>query len=665
MNDKTKKILRKVAMWLAIGIIAIQILFFIFRNVILEVAFHKANQYALHQYNVALNCSSIKFSGLSTIKMENLSLQPIGYDTLLAVKNISLEQSYLKLFLLEPSIKTIDIRNANINLQRTDTSGNYFFIFKKHSNDLSVSDSIRSINLASRYGRLIRFMLDLLTADTYLSNINLNYHHKDYALSLKLPELISQNGIFQSKIVVTENETSDTLNLKGEANKNNTFIAYDLFKEGKKKFQIPFLEHKFNLQVMFDSLNFSMKGERFQSNEAMLKISGNIFGATLNSPRLAQETVIIDSMKGEAKVTLGKDYLEVDSSSSFSLNKLATKFYARYQPGNRPVADLKISTGDFPAENLFSSLPEGLFNNLSGIMVSGMLNFRLVTHINMAQLDSLTFSSNLSSQKFKILKYGRADLSRMNDNFEYTAYNHGIPVKTFMIGSENSDYRSLDQISNNLKNAILTSEDGSFFWHRGFNEEAIRGAIIADLKKGGFAKGGSTISMQLVKNVYLNQNKNIARKLEEILIVWLIENNHLVSKERMFETYLNIIEWGPKIYGAQEAAKFYFNKDANNLSLSEAIFMAGVIPRPRTYAHFLDSTGHPRPFVEDYYRLVKKFMLRRGQITQEEYDATLPIDRITGLSLEMLKKPTMESDSSQVDDDGMLLMQEPQPPIEK
>ena len=64
-----------------------------------------------------------------------------------------------------------------------------------------------------------------------------------------------------------------------------------------------------------------------------------------------------------------------------------------------------------------------------------------------------------------------------------------------MIGSENSDYRSLDQISNNLKNAILTSEDGSFFWHRGFNEEAIRGAIIADLKKGGFAKGGSTISM--------------------------------------------------------------------------------------------------------------------------------------------------------------------------
>ncbi|HUW06291.1 MAG TPA: biosynthetic peptidoglycan transglycosylase [Williamwhitmania sp.] len=658
MNSKTKKLLRKIAMWLVVGLIAIQLLFFIFRNVVLHVAFNRAARYAQQHYGVIIGCSSIKFSGISTLQVKDLFLKPNGYDTLMSVREIGLEQSYLKLWLLKPSVSTIDIRDAYINLERNDTSGNYFFIFKKQEGRIAVTDTTKNINLASRYGRLLRFTLDLLTADTYLSNVNLHYHHNGYALAIKLPELISQNGIFQSKIVVNESGAADTLNLKGTASRKNTAIAYDLYKEGKKKFTVPFLEHKYNLVTMFDSLNFSLKGEQFSSSLAKLKLSGKIYGTMLNSPKLAQETVMIDSMKGSSLLTIGKNFFEVDSSSSFGFNKLAARLYARYQPGKFPVVDLKISTDDFPAENLFSSLPEGLFTNLTGILVSGTLKFRLDTHIDMAQPDSLTFSSNLTSQKFRILRYGQANLSKMDTSFEYTAYNHGVPVKTFTVGPENPEFRTLDQISPYLKNAVLTSEDGSFFWHHGFNEEAFKGALAEDLKKGEFARGGSTISMQLVKNVYLNQNKNIARKLEEMLIVWLIENNHLVSKEKMFETYLNIIEWGPNIYGASEASKFYFNKDVNNLNLSEAIFMAGVIPRPRTYSHFLDSTGHPKPFVGDYYRLVKNFMLRRGQITQEEYDNTQPIDKVTGLALELLNKPAMEPDSTQTDEDGIITMEE-------
>jgi len=104
--------------------------------------------------------------------------------------------------------------------------------------------------------------------------------------------------------------------------------------------------------------------------------------------------------------------------------------------------------------------------------------------------------------------------------------------------------------------------------------------MILNIKERRFARGGSTITMQLVKNVFLNRNKTIARKMEEILLVWLIENQQLCSKERMFEVYLNIIELGPHIYGANEAAHFYFNKDASKLTLPESIFIASIIPRP-------------------------------------------------------------------------------------
>src|SRR5690606_11361211 len=117
---------------------------------------------------------------------------------------------------------------------------------------------------------------------------------------------------------------------------------------------------------------------------------------------------------------------------------------------------------------------------------------------------------------------------------------------------ENPFYTPITQVSDYLKNSIMTAEDYGFYRHKGFHEEAFRLAIITNIKEKRFARGGSTITMQLVKNVFLSRNKTVSRKAEEALIVWLIENQKLVSKYRMFEVYLNIIEWGPYIYGIRD-----------------------------------------------------------------------------------------------------------------
>lgn len=115
--------------------------------------------------------------------------------------------------------------------------------------------------------------------------------------------------------------------------------------------------------------------------------------------------------------------------------------------------------------------------------------------------------------------------------------------------------------------------------------------MVYDLKERRFARGGSTISMQLVKNVFLNRRKNIARKLEEALIVWLIEQNRLTSKERMFEVYLNIAEWGPGVYGLLEASEFYFGKRPSQLTLEECIYLASIIPKPKHYRSSFEANG--------------------------------------------------------------------------
>ncbi|MEG2573877.1 MAG: biosynthetic peptidoglycan transglycosylase, partial [Bacteroides sp.] len=146
-------------------------------------------------------------------------------------------------------------------------------------------------------------------------------------------------------------------------------------------------------------------------------------------------------------------------------------------------------------------------------------------------------------------------------------------------------------------------------------------ALIHDLKVKRFARGGSTITMQLVKNVFLTRNKNIARKLEEALIVWLIESKHLTSKARMYEVYLNIAEWGPLIYGAKEAAEYYFDKKPSQLTANEAIFLASIIPKPKHFRKSFDADMQLRNNLDGYYRLIAHRLQVKGLITEEEADS--------------------------------------------
>ena len=148
--------------------------------------------------------------------------------------------------------------------------------------------------------------------------------------------------------------------------------------------------------------------------------------------------------------------------------------------------------------------------------------------------------------------------------------------------------------------------------HRGFLADAFRESIAKNYKEHRFARGGSTISMQLVKNVFLSRDKTVSRKAEEALIVYLIENLGLVPKERMLEVYLNVIEWGPNVYGIGEAARFYFSKKPSELTLQESLFLASIIPRPKSFRYEFDNAGQLRPSMGDYFKILTTRMVWRG-----------------------------------------------------
>jgi len=148
------------------------------------------------------------------------------------------------------------------------------------------------------------------------------------------------------------------------------------------------------------------------------------------------------------------------------------------------------------------------------------------------------------------------------------------------------DYK---KISNNLKRALIASEDAKFVDHEGFDWEGIQKAYEKNLKKGKIVAGGSTISQQLAKNLFLSTRRTPWRKAEEAIITVMLET--VMDKRRIFEIYLNSIEWGNGVFGAEAAARHYFHVSASQLSAYQAAQLAAMVPNPRYYDTHREARG--------------------------------------------------------------------------
>ena len=138
-----------------------------------------------------------------------------------------------------------------------------------------------------------------------------------------------------------------------------------------------------------------------------------------------------------------------------------------------------------------------------------------------------------------------------------------------------------ERISPHLKRAIIAAEDGKFLQHEGFDFEAIQKAYEKNLEQGKFVRGGSTISQQLAKNLFLSGKKTPWRKIEEAVITLMLEN--VMSKRRILEIYLNVIEWGNGIFGAEAAMRYYYGVSTSSVTAEQAARLAAMVPNPRFY----------------------------------------------------------------------------------
>jgi hypothetical protein len=270
------------------------------------------------------------------------------------------------------------------------------------------------------------------------------------------------------------------------------------------------------------------------------------------------------------------------------------------------------------AQDFVTSLPQGLFSHFEGMEIEGNFDYDLNYKYIKNKPNQLVFDGKLKKDNLRILKYGQANLAKLNSEFTYRAIENGVPQRPIVVGISNPLFTPLDRISPYLQKCVLTSEDPSFFSHRGFINEAFKQSILKNIRTKKFSRGASTISMQLVKNVFLTREKTLSRKLEEILLVYILENNRIASKERMLEVYFNVIEWGPNVYGIAEASQFYFNKKPSDLNLRECLFLAAIVPKPKKFMYQFDSEGFLKFRANKQQFFIRNLMLRRGLISSED-----------------------------------------------
>lgn len=578
------------------------------RAALLKTMMAKAIQKADKSYGLEIKIGSAGFNGLSTVHMTNITVVPKDRDTLSTIADLTIGVKLFPLIFGDVKLSEMTLNNGKITVVTRDSLTNLDFILKRKKKDSTENKG--KLDLANLAQNLLNQVLYKIPDNMEVKNLLLQFNDNDTAkLDFLTTTATIDDGDLKSTIVVNNREA--TWHVNGMVNPAKEHLDV-LFFADNKKVELPYLNQKLQAKLSFDTIRTVLKETHYRAGVFKIQGSWSVKNLLINHKKIAANDVIVPDAKIDADLIVGKDFAALDSTSTVYLKKAIFHPYLKYTLSPHKIYEVKIQAKEQEAQAILDGFPQGLFESLEGLKVSGKVRYDLNFYLDSSMPDSVKFTSGITPNNFKIVKWGKTNLQKINKPFVYTPYEYGKPMRNITIGPSNPNYTPLSEISSNYKNALLTAEDPSFFSHKGFVMESIRKSFAVNFKEKKFVRGGSTISMQLVKNIFLSRNKTLARKAEEILIVWLIENNRLISKQRMLEVYFNIIEMGQNVYGIGEASRHYFGKTPADLTVGEGIFLANIVPRPKIAMYKFRGDGGLKDYMYNYFRYMGNIMARRG-----------------------------------------------------
>ncbi len=377
-----------------------------------------------------------------------------------------------------------------------------------------------------------------------------------------------------------------------------------------------------------ENVRFSGKVELTrEAGISEIAADGRLWGLTVSDPRIAPEP--LSGLDFDFRLTARHDAasheLEIPSATlrSGKLLAQATARIALHPETRKPRIQLALNIPPLPCQEALQALPPALVPNLRQLKLEGTFQGRIGLDVDMNRIhqEDARLSGKIDLDACRVRSappHLRAE--RLLGDFAFTVTEPGGQRITVEVAQDNESFRPLEEISPAMVSAVLTTEDASFWRHHGFITSEFATALTRNLRAGHFRYGASSITMQIVKNVFFERRKTLSRKFEELFYTWYVEK--VVPKPRLMEIYLNIIELGPDIYGVPRAAQHFFNKNPLELSVREAIYLASILPSPKKRYAFYCRQEVPETWERMLDRLLA-IMLKRGHITEEEYRQAL------------------------------------------
>ena len=276
------------------------------------------------------------------------------------------------------------------------------------------------------------------------------------------------------------------------------------------------------------------------------------------------------------------------------------------------------------AQGIYDAVPMALKRELHPMEFRGKVGFDFQADVDPTRIAEMETDSTVELPGFDIVRFNpRTDVRVLlpDEHHVHTAVQPETDFE-FIMSPNDPNWVRLGSISPFVVKALRTNEDGSFYTHGGFSWFQVKQSIERNLRDRRYVRGASTVSMQLVKNVFLSHQKTAARKLQEAMLTFAMEQVVRVPKDRILEWYLNIVEWGPGVYGIHRASYHYFGKHPSRLTVGESVWLISILPGPRKY-HGYFARGEISDGWWDRMQRLIKVMHGRGHINQEQYQVAV------------------------------------------
>ncbi len=356
---------------------------------------------------------------------------------------------------------------------------------------------------------------------------------------------------------------------------------------------------------------------RRQGQTLELVADGSFDGVIVDHKAIAGEPMPIGAAV-KATLAVSPEAITV-TELGVEVGAIKAKLSGWLRRGSPTSGQIDVAVASAPCADLLAALPSQVRGPLDGMVLDGNLGgtARLAIDLAAPLGDGAALTTQIDSSCRTISEPPAANVASLTvaSDHQYADGSHG------KVGPGELTWYNYDRIPARVRSAFVSAEDGRFWEHDGFDLQQIARSLEIDLRERRLARGGSTISQQLVKNAFLSYRRTFDRKVQEAILTWRLEAK--LDKKQILTRYLNIIELGPHVFGVGAGAKYWFNASPRDLTVRQGAFLAALTSEPASMSRRLRKAGGLDPTSNDRVNTILRAMYRDGVISTEDYDLAI------------------------------------------